>query len=494
MAFAASYKRFAITLSAIVISSVLFWFGNGLNPWWPLLWFAPLPILVVSLRSQWWAASLAAILTLLLGGLNLWHYFRLLGAPPAVWVAAFGTAALAFAASVLIFRRLVLSGSIWTALVGFPAVWVAFEFIRNLSSVHGTGGSLAYSQLRFLPFLQLASITGPWGMSFFLMLFPAALAIGFHLRSSAPKQARCIMITSLSVIALILILGGIRLAIAPTQPQIRIGLVTSDAPENAGIVAEGAATERLFHDYAKKAEELANSGAQVIVLPEKLGVVVDPDSSTTDALFQSVANKTKATIVVGLLHVSPPEKYNQARVYAPEAAVLSYDKHHMLPPFESSLKPGTSLTTMSRPSGVWGVAICKDMDFTPLLREYGNQGVALMLVPGWDFNIDRAWHGHIAVMRAVEDGFTLVRAAKNGYLTVSDNRGRIISEARSDSAPYTTLLANVPVVHSRTIYLMLGDWFGWLAIAICLMSITRLIRSREKLALQAVTREEQVKT
>jgi apolipoprotein N-acyltransferase len=68
-----------------------------------------------------------------------------------------------------------------------------------------------------------------------------------------------------------------------------------------------------------------------------------------------------------------------------------------------------------------------------------------MLVPAWDFVVDRSWHGHIAVMRGVEDGFSIARAAKNGYLTVSDDRGRIVGETRSDSAPFATLLVDVPL-------------------------------------------------
>src|SRR5205823_9906461 len=51
-------------------------------------------------------------------------------------------------------------------------------------------GSLAYSQLAFLPFLQLASITGPWGMSFVLLLFSTAIAIWMHLRSSSRSEER----------------------------------------------------------------------------------------------------------------------------------------------------------------------------------------------------------------------------------------------------------------------------------------------------------------
>ena len=50
-----------------------------------------------------------------------------------------------------------------------------------------------------------------------------------------------------------------------------------------------------------------------------------------------------------------------------------------------------------------------------------------MLVPAWDFTLDRFEHGHIAVMRAVEDGFSLARAARGGFLTVSDDRGRILA-------------------------------------------------------------------
>lgn len=53
-----------------------------------------------------------------------------------------------------------------------------------------------------------------------------------------------------------------------------------------------------------------------------------------------------------------------------------------------------------------------------------------MLVPAWDFVADLWQHGQIAVMRGVEDGFSIARAAKQGYLTVSDNRGRIVAETR----------------------------------------------------------------
>jgi apolipoprotein N-acyltransferase len=109
---------------------------------------------------------------------------------------------------------------------------------------------------------------------------------------------------------------------------------------------------------------------------------------------------------------------------------------------------------------------------------YGRARVGLLLVPGWDFNIDRGWHGHIAIMRGVESGFSIAHAAKNGYLTVSDNRGRILGQTRSDSAPFATLLAEVPVAHARTLYLSWGDWLAWLSLVILVISLIHLFRLR----------------
>jgi apolipoprotein N-acyltransferase len=470
-------------LLAFVSTAIMLWFGTGLNPCWPLFWFAPLPALIFALHCSWWSAALVAAASWLIGGLNLWHYLHVLHVPPSVWLIVFSIEAIIFTAAVSLFRVLLLRGAVWSALLAFPALWVSCEYVNNLTSIHGTGGSLSYTQLKFLPFLQLASITGPWGMTFLLLMFPAALAVSLHLRNTHPKQALRIVATTVSVIVLVLVFGTVRLAIpAPSQHvkagQVKVGLIASDLAANADVTSEGADTDRLFHAYAGEAETLAAAGAQAIVLPEKLGVVTDADTNRTDALFQSLADKTKATIVVGLVRVSLPFKYNQTRVYAPGAAVLTYDKQHMLPPFESDLKPGTTLTVLPRPSQTWGVAICKDMDFTPLSRQYGQAGVGLMLVPAWDFNLDRLWHGHMAIMRGVEDGFSIARSAKDGYLTVSDNRGRVLAETQSDSAPFATLLAKVPANHDTTLYLLLGDWFAWFAIATLLFTLTEFFRPR----------------
>jgi apolipoprotein N-acyltransferase len=442
------------------------------------MWFAPIPVLLFASRNSWRSAALVAFCAWFLGALNLLHYFNsLLRLPPAVQVIIFGVPSVLFAISVLFFRALLRRGAWWSAALGFPAAWVSFEYLVNLGSPHGTGGNLSYSQLNFLPFLQLASITGPWGMSFLLMLFSSSGVVAIDSRRTAPRQSWRVLGTSLGLIALVLVFGAIRLSSSQPGQRVKVGLVASDQPQNVDVAHGGQDAERLFSAYEQAAADVASGGAQVIVLPEKLAVVLASDGGKTDTLFQSLADKTKAMFVVGMVYVDGPLKYNRARIYTPNLPVQSYDKHHMLPPFESNLKPGMSIFTMSKPSGTWGVAICKDMDFTPLSRQYGNAGAGLMLVPGWDFVLDRFEHGHIAVMRGVEDGFSIVRSAKQGYLTVSDDRGRILAETPSNLAPFATLLADVPAGHERTIYSWLGDWFGWLSCALFGCLLLRLIKN-----------------
>jgi apolipoprotein N-acyltransferase len=97
---------------------------------------------------------------------------------------------------------------------------------------------------------------------------------------------------------------------------------------------------------------------------------------------------------------------------------------------------------------------------------------------GWDFVVDGTWHGHIAVMRGVEDGFSIARAAKNGFLTVSDDRGRIVGEVSRSSAPFATLLVDVPTMHHWTVYQLLGDWFAWVAIELLVFAVVQMVRLR----------------
>lgn len=475
MAFERNLRAAVETLAAVAASAGLFYFGNGLEPRWPLVWLAPLPVLLLSLRAGWVRACAAAFGAALLGWLNMFGYLHTLGAGPLVWLVIFSQFSLSFAIGVLLFRGLARRGALWSAWLALPCLAVAVEYVTSVVSVHGTAGALAYSQLHVLAIMQLASVAGPSGVAFVVTLFPAGVALAWHFRQVAPRKAATLLAATLSVVAVSAIFGAWRLSRLSPGPHVRVGLVASDRPENDEVLS-GAEAQRLMALYGEQARQLAARGAKLIVLPEKL--VADPARARdiADAALQPVADSTGTTIVAGVVRVSAQGKTNQARVYTPHAAVQSYDKEHLLPPFESSLTPGRALLIL--PGSRIGIAICKDMDFASPSRDYGRGDVGLMLVPAWDFNVDRGWHGHIAILRGVENGYSLVRSAKNGYLYVSDDRGRILAETRSDAAPFATLVADVPMGHDATLYTRWGGWFAWTAGGLLLLSLCGFLRKR----------------
>ena len=486
MASAIDVRRSVPGIAAMLATAVLVWFGTGLNPFWPCMWLAPVPVLAFALSSRWWSAALVAGGAMLLGLLNLWGLLHgALRLPLGALLPLYVTEGVMFALATLLFRALARRGWHGTALLGFPAFWVAFEWSMNLTGPHGTGGSLAYSQLRFLPVLQLASITGPWGITFLVCAFPASLALAMWLRTQAPQRGYRMLGAVTAVVAAVLLWGTARLAVPTAGAPVQVGLVASDGP-NTDVAEEGAPTARLLQAYGAVVAQLARQGAAVVVLPEKMGVAVEPDLTSVDDQLQTLAEQNHVRVVAGLLRIVPPGvghptklRYNEARIYTPGAQVEYYDKEHMLPPFESNLTPGTALTVLTArgASAAWGVAICKDMDFTQLGRRYGAAGAGLMLVPAWDFNLDWIQHGHMAVMRGVESGFNVVRSAKGGSLFVSDDRGRILGEIRSNAAPFSSLLVALPGGHERTLFVLWGDWFAWVAVALLLLCLLQLVRS-----------------
>jgi apolipoprotein N-acyltransferase len=83
----------------------------------------------------------------------------------------------------------------------------------------------------------------------------------------------------------------------------------------------------------------------------------------------------------------------------------------------------------------------------------------------------------MAVMRGVESGFSVVRSAKGGSLFVSDDRGRILAEIRSNAALFSSLLVAAPGGHDRTLFVLWGDWFAWVAVALLVLCLLQLVGS-----------------
>jgi apolipoprotein N-acyltransferase len=457
-------------LVACLASGALFYFGTGLHPVWFLTWAAAFPVLWIAPHISPVRSFAVALMASVLGGLNMWRYFlSSLRAPLAITLWAILSTGVVFGSCVLIFRRQVRRGETWKAALAFSCAWMTFEYLLALFSPHSTYGSLAYTQMDFLPILQLASITGLHGISFLLFLAPATLAL---LTSSGIKPQKTFVLMTGAAFIGVLLFGTLRLhKTSKPAPQVRVGLIASDLPQN--LIAENHDDAvRLMREYAAQVDHLAADGAQVVVIPEKTAVVLESYLPEIDSLLQETAARNQVDIIVGFVDVQPRSKWNEARVYSRDGQVIaSYAKHHMLPLYESSFTVGTERTLLTRSSGTWGITICKDMDFPQLSRKYANDGAGLLLVPAWDFVADGWLHGRMAVMRGVEDGFSIARVPKQGILTVTDDKGRVLAERVSANSAFTVLVADVPVSNQRTFYSMAGNWFPRLGIVILCMVV-----------------------
>jgi apolipoprotein N-acyltransferase len=306
------------------------------------------------------------------------------------------------------------------------------------------------------------------------MLVPSAVATAT--RPAAARDRGRVAWTTAAAVVLALAYGGWRLAREDRAPRaVAVGLAAADHPEQPAPVDtdEG---QRLLAQYARESARLAARGAEVIVLPETI-VRVATDGMT--ALQDRFAGVTEGRVlVVGADRLAAEGETNAAIAFVPgQARPAVYAKQHLLPPFESRFQPGRETTLLDTRWGLLGLAICKDLDFPALGRRYAEGGASMLLVPAWDFASDGWLHSRMAVLRGVEGGFAVARAARGGRLTISDDRGRIVAEAASAEAPVASVLADVRVGPGGTPYTRLGDWFAWLAGGVFALTLVAGVRA-----------------
>lgn len=443
-----------LTIVAAALSGLLWLGGTGLHPIAPLTWLAPLPLLLVSVRVSPRAALIATAVAWVIGQAGLApYYYRTLQIPlPAVAGIVLLGAALAIG-TVLLARHLLLAGRTVTAILTVPFLWVLGEYAASLLLPHGAWWSLAYTQAGVRPIIQLTALTGVWGVTYLLIAVPIALAA--HSRPAV-----------VCLLALALATGGWSLSRPPTsQETVNVGLVALEQRDD-GLPVDQPDGQELLARYLSRAESLAARGADVVVLPEKV-FGIRSENDLTEA-FRPITDQGTKVITGAVLRNGGMDARNVALILGRNGAVTAYTKQHLIPGLEDGLTPGdTDLIVDDR----FGVAICKDLDFPGLVRGYRQKGATVMLVPALDFTRDGRLHSRIALVRGVESGMTVVRAAAYGRLTVSDANGRVLGEAETGNAD---LLIEAPLTAKRTVYSRTGDWFPFLAVVL-LMTARRAV-------------------
>ncbi len=474
-------RRVFLIAAAGLISAAFVFFGTGLDPIWWLLWFAPVPVLAIAPRLHALTAFLLGAVAWLIGEINQWNYVRhVIELPPGIAILYFVVPAVVFGLGVLFVRCLLQRGSIYLAAIAFPVYWVTYEYLSATLSPHGTWGNLAYTQMDCLPAIQIAAITGIWGITFIVLLFAGAVAVLLS-GAGTRRQRGVVAISTGLVVCAALLFGTWRVGSNPPGQPVAVTLMAKDVPMSVYLGSEQEAL-KLLGEYAAQIPSVTPSGTQVVVLPEKIGRITENALAAVDSLYSSIASSTGAAIVLGLVRKTSSGDFNSSRFYSAGGKFeANYDKHHLIPGVEPE-QPGDKRVVLDEPSGRWGLQICKDMDFPKLSRRYASEGANLLLVPAWDFNLDAWLHSRMAVLRAVENGFALARSARNGLLTLSDNRGRILVQAATAPDRFMSVTGQVNVLPDRTFYARSGDWFAWVCVALFVSISARQLFARSQRA------------
>lgn len=104
-------------------------------------------------------------------------------------------------------------------------------------------------------------------------------------------------------------------------------------------------------------------------------------------------------------------------------------------------------------------------------NQYGKKDTKILFVSAEDFVADSWQHARVAVLRGVENGYSVVRGAQFGMLSISDSYGRIIGVKTVSESNAKTLLGNVTQGYGQTFYATYGDWF----IGLCLFGAILLM-------------------
>ncbi|MFJ5921239.1 nitrilase-related carbon-nitrogen hydrolase [Kitasatospora sp. NPDC092948] len=453
-------------------------------------WVFPVFLLAFSRRSGvwsgagwvWGAHGAAAV---------FWVWESAIGFNPVVVGGAVGLAALQ-TAPFLVDR--LLSGRLrpWQGALVFPAGLAAAEFLITVLSPFGTAfGSLAVTQYDNLPLLQVVSVTGPYGVGFLIGWF-AATVLRIRRWPSWRSGAVCG-----SVLVAVLLAGGARLASGPDGgPTVRVAGVS---PSRAVVNAEEAALEQLSAENvqfraapgaeagaitdAVEADLLASTrreaaaGAKIVVWPEEAVRTQEAQAGAVIAAAQEGARQSGVYLEVGLRVDSaagPAQDRDEALLIDPSGTVLwTYRKAHPIPGSESYAPGDGRVPVADTPYGRIADVICYDADFPALMQVRAD----LMLVPSHDWREYGSAHTKKAALRAVENGYSLIRQDSAGVSTAFDSRGRVLATADWFGTDQQTVVAQLPTHRTATVYNRIGDTFARLCLAaVAALAVTALIR------------------
>jgi len=385
-----------------------------------------------------------------------------------------------------------------------PFLWVALEYLRSILLTGFPWANLGYSQYLNLPFVQMADITGAYGLSFVILLVNATL---FSILRQWFKKVFPFKEAIVTVILLLgfLIYGYVRMGIVDRQmiqnPPLKVGLVQGDIDQS--IKWDKAFQLETLNIYDKLSLRVAEDKPDLIIWPETATPFFFQDAKEYQPLVLGIPKKTNAFLLFG----SPSYKiekgkvnhYNSAYLVSPSGEIVGkYDKIHLVPfgeyvPLQDLLffigslgegigdfKSGKEIYNFSLPQDKFGVLICFEIIFPDLCRTFVKKGANFLVTITNDAWFGRTsapyQHFSMAVFRAVENRVFVARAANTGITGVIDPKGKILKEGgifKREAMAGTIRLSN-----RKTFYTLYGDLFAWACSAFSILLLAYALTRR----------------
>ena len=188
-------------------------------------------------------------------------------------------------------------------------------------------------------------------------------------------------------------------------------------------------------------------------------------------------------IYLGLPMEVIPEDFPEVRPenkilwISPQGKVL-YRYHKAKPtPGEGNYGDGI-IKYFDSPYGRISSSICFDMDFPALISQVNKMNIDIMLVPGNDWMEITPYHTYVAVARAIEQGFNMVRASSQGFSASFNYKGQLLSSMNFYITDDLILYSDLPTKGQKTIYSVLGDYFACMCIVFLMIISMVLIKKK----------------
>jgi len=380
----------------------------------------------------------------------------------------------------------------WGRFLFLPALWVVVEWLRSLGMFGFTWGDLGYSQYKVLPVIQIASVTGVWGVSFILAMANTAL---LNLALSWKTKARrdgFLQVVAAAVLVLAVVTYGfisINRPIDRSGRMVRVAIVQGNF--NSDTDWDFDLCQEMWRTYTDKTTEVKGK-ADLVIWPESAAPGNTGNDPSIQLRLANLAAGTKSHLLIGGWDEDHSGKmYNTAFLIGGFGIVGKYAKVHLVPlgefipkcmrcmmPLLKSYRvvdydttPGSGFLPVDTGKLKIGTAICFESIFPQIPRLMTAHGADMLCVITNDSWFGRTsapeQHMSMSVFRAIENRRYLVRGAATGISCIIDSRGRVLS--KSGIYKPAVIEGAVWPEKEQTPYTRYGDWVVWLSMALILL-------------------------